>query len=61
MTAAVGLYLAPAPDVAHFIPFLRPLIGAETLAAGIATILAPAVAVTIFLVLGIIVVRCKSF
>ncbi|KAH9486372.1 hypothetical protein JR316_0000436 [Psilocybe cubensis] len=53
LTAAVGLTLAPAPDVAHFIPFLQPLISANTIAAGVATILAPAVAVTIFIVLGV--------
>ncbi|PPQ90938.1 hypothetical protein CVT25_008249 [Psilocybe cyanescens] len=53
LTAAVGLSLAPAPDVAHFIPFLQPLISANTIAAGVATILAPAVAATIFIIVGL--------
>ncbi|KAF8167474.1 hypothetical protein B0H34DRAFT_18533 [Crassisporium funariophilum] len=53
LTAAVGLALAPAPDVAHYIPFLRPLLTANKIAAGIATILAPAVAATLFIILGL--------
>ncbi|KAF9556409.1 hypothetical protein CPC08DRAFT_778388 [Agrocybe pediades] len=53
LTAAVGLSLAPAPDVAHYIPFLQPLLTANTIAAGVATVFAPAVAVTIFIVLGL--------
>ncbi|KAF8910016.1 hypothetical protein CPB84DRAFT_1764373 [Gymnopilus junonius] len=53
LTAAVGLFLAPAPDVAHYIPFFQPLVRANTIAAGIATILAPTVAATIFIIAGL--------
>ncbi|KAF8963914.1 hypothetical protein BDZ97DRAFT_1939372 [Flammula alnicola] len=57
LTAAVGLYLAPAPDVAHFLPFLQPLLTTETIAAGIATLLAPAVAATVFIVFGLAIIN----
>ncbi|KAF9486350.1 hypothetical protein BDN70DRAFT_902505 [Pholiota conissans] len=57
LTAAVGLSLAPAPDVAHFLPFLQPLVTTETLAAGVATVFAPAVAATVFVVAAIIIIH----
>ncbi|KDR85603.1 hypothetical protein GALMADRAFT_53945 [Galerina marginata CBS 339.88] len=57
LTAAVGLSLAPAPDVAHYIPFLKSLVTTETIAAGVATILAPAVAATLFIILGLWVIN----
>ncbi|KJA28630.1 hypothetical protein HYPSUDRAFT_34085 [Hypholoma sublateritium FD-334 SS-4] len=57
LTAAVGLFLAPSPNFAHYIPFLKPLLTGETVAAGIATILAPAIAATIFVILGIITIH----
>ncbi|KIM47616.1 hypothetical protein M413DRAFT_439287 [Hebeloma cylindrosporum] len=53
LTAAAGLSLAPAPDVAHYLPFLQHLVTTETIAAGIATVLAPAVAATVFILLGL--------
>ena len=60
MTAAIGLALAPAPDVAHFLPFLQPLLlEADTIAAGIATVFVPAVAATIFISLGLAAINCK--
>ena len=60
MTAAVGLALAPAPDVAHFLPFLRPLVSdANTIEAGIATVFVPAVAATIIISLGLAAINCK--
>lgn len=58
MSAAVGLSLAPAPDVARYLPFLKPLVTTETIAAGLATVLAPAVAATIFIILGLVAVQC---
>lgn len=61
VTAAVGLYLAPAPGFAHYIPFLQPLSNGEIVASGIATILAPAFAATIFVILGVRTVHCKFF
>ena len=60
MTAAVGLALAPAPDVAHFLPFLQPLLmQANTIPAGIATVFVPAIAATIIISLGLAVINCK--
>jgi len=59
VTAAVGLSLATAPDVAHYIPFLRPLVNGSTIAAGVATVLAPAVAVTLFILLGLALIHCR--
>ncbi|KAF9535881.1 hypothetical protein CPB83DRAFT_40825 [Crepidotus variabilis] len=50
---AAGLALAPAPDVAHYLSFLQPLLTAEPVAAGLATILAPAVGATLFIVIGL--------
>lgn len=58
VSAAIGLSLAPAPDVAHYLPFLKPLVTTETIAAGIATVLAPAVAATVFIILGLAVIHC---
>ncbi|KAF8640641.1 hypothetical protein AX17_000298 [Amanita inopinata Kibby_2008] len=49
LTAASGLSLTTAPGVAHFLPFLRPLLDSDMLASGMATVLAPAIAVTLFL------------
>lgn len=60
VSAAVGLSLATAPDVAHYIPFLEPLVTTETIAAGLATVLAPAVGATIFIILGLAAVNCTS-
>ena len=60
VTAAIGLALTPAPDVAHFLPFLQPLLlQANTIAAGIATVFVPAVAATIIISLGLAAIKCK--
>ena len=59
MTAAIGLALAPAPDVARFLPFLQPLLQANTIAAGIVTVFVPAVAATIIISLGLAAINCK--
>jgi len=58
VSAAVGLSLASAPDVAHYLPFLEPLVTTETIAAGIATVFAPAVAATIFIIMGLAAINC---
>jgi hypothetical protein len=60
VTAASGLALATAPDVAHYFPFLQPLLDVDPLAAGIATVLAPAVAATLFIFIALLLVNCKS-
>ncbi|EEB89260.1 hypothetical protein MPER_12661, partial [Moniliophthora perniciosa FA553] len=60
LTAACGLALATAPDFAHYLPFLQSLWSANTLAAGIATVLAPAVAITLFTYIALRLVRWAS-
>lgn len=54
LTAAVGLALATAPNESHYFPFLHALVGENTLAAGLATILAPAVAASFFIILALV-------
>ncbi|KAK7058587.1 hypothetical protein VNI00_002223 [Paramarasmius palmivorus] len=60
LTAACGLALATAPDFAHYLPFLQSLWSANTLAAGIATVLAPAVAITLFVYIALRLVHWAS-
>ena len=60
MTAAIGLALAPAPDVTFFLPFLQPLLSNDIIiAAGIATVFVPAVTATIIISLGLAAINCK--
>lgn len=59
VTAATGLSLATAPDVAHYLPFLASLLNADPLASGIATVLAPAFAIIVFMIIALTVVYCK--
>ncbi|KAF9444596.1 hypothetical protein P691DRAFT_796399 [Macrolepiota fuliginosa MF-IS2] len=56
LTAVAGLAVSPAPDVAHYLPFLEPLLTAEPLASGIATVLVPAIAATLFITLAIYII-----
>ncbi|GLB35780.1 putative calcium-dependent channel, 7TM region, putative phosphate [Lyophyllum shimeji] len=57
LTAASGLALATAPDVAHYLTFLGPLLTTDRLPAGIATVVAPAVAATLFVSLALYLVH----
>ncbi|KAG6842425.1 hypothetical protein C0991_007555 [Blastosporella zonata] len=57
LTAASGLALSTAPDVAHFLSFLNPLNTADSTPAGLATVFAPAVAATLFVSLAIYLVH----
>ncbi|KAF8183820.1 hypothetical protein K438DRAFT_1838672 [Mycena galopus ATCC 62051] len=61
LTAAAGLALATAPDVAHYLPFLAPLLSSNTvgntITSGLATVLAPAVAVTLFVSLAVAIIN----
>lgn len=58
MVPAIGLSLASAPDVAHYLPFLQPILSANPILAGLATIFAPAVAATFFVVIGLSIINC---
>ncbi|EKM83976.1 hypothetical protein AGABI1DRAFT_124299 [Agaricus bisporus var. burnettii JB137-S8] len=57
LTAAAGLAVSPAPDVVRSLPFLEPLQSTGTLASGIATVLLPAVAATLFIVLAVYLIH----
>ncbi|KAJ7597412.1 hypothetical protein C8J56DRAFT_920009 [Mycena floridula] len=57
LSAAIGLALAAAPDEAHYLPFLHTLSDNNSLGAGIATILVPAVAALLFLALALYAVH----
>ena len=59
MTAAVGLSLASASDIAYFLPFLQPLLTANIIATGIATVLVPSFAATVFILLGLAAINCE--
>ena len=59
MTAAAGLAVTTAPDVAHYLPFLEPLLRSDPLITGIATVLAPSVAAILFVTLAVFLVRCE--
>ncbi|KAJ7223061.1 hypothetical protein GGX14DRAFT_426660 [Mycena pura] len=61
LTAAAGLSLTTAPDVVHYLPFLAPLLSTkDSIAAGLATVLAPAVAATLFISLAVAVVNFSA-
>ncbi|KAJ7145847.1 hypothetical protein C8R44DRAFT_655846 [Mycena epipterygia] len=64
LTAAAGLSLTTAPDVAHYIPFLAPLLSSsntsDTIASGLATVLAPAVAATLFISIAVAIVNWSA-
>ncbi|CAL1693980.1 unnamed protein product [Somion occarium] len=57
LTAVSGLYLATAPDFAHYFPFFESLTTGSELAAGAATGLAAAVGATVFISLALAIVH----
>jgi len=59
VTAVAGLAVLPAPDVAHYLPFLEPLLTTNTLVSGIATVFLPAVAATVLTALAIYYISCE--
>ncbi|EIW86933.1 hypothetical protein CONPUDRAFT_115821 [Coniophora puteana RWD-64-598 SS2] len=61
ITAVTGLSLSTAPNFAHYLEFLQPLSNRNDLASGIATMLASAIAATLFAVLVFLVVRRVAF
>ena len=48
------------PDVAHFLPFLEPLLRSDRLAAGVASVFAPTVAAIVFITIALLAVNCES-
>ncbi|KAM6498584.1 hypothetical protein JOM56_006532 [Amanita muscaria] len=61
LTAASGLSLATAPNIAYFLSFLKPLLNSNLVLSGIATVLAPAAFIIIFLFLALAVVDWAIF
>lgn len=59
MTATVGLYLATAPEWAHYLPFFQPLATGSDIASGAATGLAAAVAACLFIGLALRIIHCE--
>ncbi|KAG8704088.1 hypothetical protein FRC09_003778, partial [Ceratobasidium sp. 395] len=57
LVPVAGLALAGAPDVAHFLPFLKPLSDKDNLGVALATTLAPAVAATLFISIALAVIN----
>ncbi|KIJ45476.1 hypothetical protein M422DRAFT_59699 [Sphaerobolus stellatus SS14] len=55
--AVVGLAVSPGPGVAHYLSFLSPLSNNNQLGSAIATTLAPAVAVTLFICLAVYIIH----
>ncbi|KAI0066505.1 hypothetical protein BV25DRAFT_1820469 [Artomyces pyxidatus] len=60
LLAASGLAVATAPDFAHYIPFFQPLAKHNSFTTGLATVLAPAVGATIFIVIAMGVLNLNS-
>jgi hypothetical protein len=59
VTAAIGLALSTAPDVAHTLTFLRRLTTLHGLVPGLATTLAPAVAAVLFITVTVALINCE--
>ena len=51
--ATAGLAVATAPDYAHYLTLFRSMAGDNNLPTGLATVLAPSVAATLFMLLAL--------
>jgi len=52
--AAAGLAVATSPDFAHYIPFFQSMANDSDFSTGLATVLAPSVAATLFIPIAIL-------
>lgn len=59
VTAVSGLAVALAPDVAHYLPFFRPIVTGHQLGGGVASSLAAAVAAILFISLAFLILHRK--
>ena len=59
MIATAGLAVATAPDFAHYLPLFQSLANKRDLPTGLATVLAPSVAATLFILLAILALHRK--
>jgi hypothetical protein len=57
--ATAGLAVATSPDFAHYLPFFRSLANHNNLPTGLATVLAPSVAATLFMLLATLAIHRK--
>jgi calcium permeable stress-gated cation channel len=57
--AVAGLAVATSPDFAHYLPFLQSLANNNDLPTGLATVLAPSVAATLFILLAVLAIHRK--
>ncbi|KAG9123087.1 hypothetical protein FRC07_000242 [Ceratobasidium sp. 392] len=57
LVPVVGLALAGAPDVAHFLPFLKRLSDRDDLGAALATTFVPAVLATLFISIALVIIN----
>ena len=53
MIATAGLAVATSPDFAHYLPFFQSMANHNELATGLATVVAPSVAATLFILLAL--------
>lgn len=58
VTAVAGLALANAPDFAHYLSFLQPIVEVGGIPSGLATTLAPAAAAAVFISLAVMIASC---
>ena len=54
-----GLTVAAAPEFAHYLPFFLPLSTGNNLGSGISICLAAAIAVVLFMAIGLYFVQCE--
>jgi calcium permeable stress-gated cation channel len=60
LTAVAGLILITTPDVAVYLTFLERLANTNNLATGIATVLCPTLAATLFITIAVVAIHRKS-
>ncbi len=59
VTAVAGLSVATAPEYAHYLPFFLPLSTGNNLGAGVSICLAAAIAMTLFMAIGLYFIQCE--
>lgn len=57
--ATAGLAVATAPDYAHYLPLFRSMATHNNLPTGLATVLAPSVAATLFMLFALVTLHRK--
>ncbi|KAI0299794.1 hypothetical protein BC826DRAFT_1090413 [Russula brevipes] len=60
LIAAAGLAVATSPDYAHYLPFFQSMANDNGFSTGLATVLAPSVAATLFILLAILALHLSA-